>query len=106
MLLRQGDVLVIRVDEAIPAQAQAVARDGGRVVLAYGEVTGHAHAILERDVELFQVADQVDRWLRVGERGAVLAHEEHGPITLAPGVYRVRRQREFTDEDEPRYVAD
>jgi hypothetical protein len=46
---RQGDVLVQRVT-SIPEGDTAVARDNGRVVLAYGEVTGHAHAIAEAEV--------------------------------------------------------
>jgi hypothetical protein len=35
-----------------------------------------------------------------------LKHEEHSTIPLAPGLYRVRRQREWTDEQEPIQVAD
>lgn len=44
-MLRQGDVLLVEVTEEIPAEAKKVERDHGRVVLAYGEATGHAHAI-------------------------------------------------------------
>ena len=40
---RQGDVLIRQVNE-IPSQAK-VKKNVGRIVLAYGEVTGHAHAI-------------------------------------------------------------
>jgi hypothetical protein len=103
---RQGDVFFQATEESIPTEAQPVARDAGRVILAYGEVTGHAHAVLDPDVELRSVGDQVDRWLRVGAGGATVRHEEHGAITLAPGTYRVRIQREWTDEDEPRRVVD
>jgi hypothetical protein len=42
-LVRQGDVPIVAT--TIPAGAVPVKRDGGRVILAYGEVTGHAHAI-------------------------------------------------------------
>ncbi len=45
--VRQGDVLVLEIDD-IPKDARRVPRDDGRVVLAYGEVTGHAHAIRAR----------------------------------------------------------
>ena len=45
--VRQGDVLALGV-EAIPEDAKPVTRDRGRVILAYGEVTGHAHAIAAR----------------------------------------------------------
>jgi len=41
---RQGDVLLVPVAQ-IPDGARRVKRERGRVVLAWGEVTGHAHAI-------------------------------------------------------------
>jgi hypothetical protein len=41
---RQGDVLILET-AAAPTDAVEVPRDKGRIVLAYGEVTGHAHAI-------------------------------------------------------------
>lgn len=41
---RQGDVFLSPV-AAVPATSTKTKRDNGRVVLAYGEVTGHAHAI-------------------------------------------------------------
>jgi hypothetical protein len=36
---------------------------------------------------------------------AILTHEEHGPMTLEPGVYEDRRQREYNWR-ELRFVAD
>jgi hypothetical protein len=90
-MVRQGDVLLVPV-EAIPDGALPVARDRGRVVLAYGEVTGHAHAVDAPGATL--LADEADRYLRLRSR-AVLAHEEHAAIELAPGAYRVVIQREY-----------
>lgn len=52
-LLRQGDVALTAVS-SIPSDAKAVVRDGGRVVLAYGEVTGHAHAIHGKGATLLE----------------------------------------------------
>ena len=40
-IIRQGDVLLIRADVDLHG-ARHVPRDGDRLVLAYGEVTGHA----------------------------------------------------------------
>jgi len=94
---RQGDVCILPV-KALPAGLTPVARDAGRVVLAYGEVTGHAHAIHEPDVELFapgEASVMAERFLRIGGDGAVLVHEEHAPIALPPGDYEVRHQREY-----------
>jgi hypothetical protein len=102
--IRQGDVFVTPID-AIPAEAETVARDAGRVVLAYGEVTGHAHAIHEPNAELLSISEN-ERFLRIVGSDVVLRHEEHSAIAIAPGTYRVVRQREWTDEDEPTFVAD
>jgi hypothetical protein len=44
--LRQGDVLLQQV-AALPANCTEIAPDGNRIVLAYGEATGHAHAIYD-----------------------------------------------------------
>lgn len=101
---RQGDVLIIEAD-GVPAEAAVVDRDGHRIVLAHGEVTGHAHAILDADADLLSISDQVDRWLRVGASGARVVHEEHATIELPPGTFRVRIQREYAPE-EIRRVAD
>lgn len=91
VMYRQGDVLLIRVDS--PAAGEAVPRDGGRIVLAYGEATGHAHAISAPEADLFETERGV-RYLEVREP-AELTHEEHAPIPLEPGVYEVRRQQEY-----------
>src|SRR5574341_1919329 len=104
--VRQGDVFIRRVAE-LPSGARKLKRDKGKVVLAYGEATGHAHAFGSRFVNMYAVADEFDRtacsWLRVMQ-DVVLRHEEHRSITLPPGNYRVVRQRQW--EDAPILVAD
>ena len=52
-MFRQGDVLIIPV-KSIPKTAEPIAREQGRVVLAHGEVTGHAHAIRDKQAALFR----------------------------------------------------
>ena len=113
MQFRQGDVFVERVEDGeLPDGAVELARDNGRVVLAYGEVTGHAHAIAERTATLFSKPDNQDRWLVIGwadgvpeGSAATIRHEEHAPISLAPGLYRITHQREYAP-GEIRRVAD
>lgn len=104
MLYRQGDVLVQKVN-TIPDGLTPVPLDNGRVILAYGEVTGHAHAVIG-DTEFLaaDLAELEDRFLRV-EAEATIVHEEHDAITLPPGNYQVIRQREYAPE-EIRTVAD
>jgi hypothetical protein len=87
---RQGDVLLLGVP-AIPADATRQTRRG-RLVLAEGEATGHAHAILEPDAREFRVGDE--RFVLV-RSAAQLIHEEHATIDLPPGAYRVVIQREY-----------
>ena len=87
---RQGDVLLIEVPE-IPETATAEPRSG-RIVLAEGEATGHAHAIHEADARTFTYQGQ--RFLLTRSR-AQLVHEEHGPIDVPEGAWRVIIQREY-----------
>ena len=92
-LFRHGDVLVAAV-RTIPVNA--VKRP--HLVLAEGELTGHAHRIAKPgSAELFQ--DGADMYLRVVAEKASLIHEEHGPIALARGNYRVWRQREYSPRE-------
>ena len=106
MQIRQGDVFLELIDET-PVGTE-IERDAGRIVLAYGEATGHAHAIESDAATLFQgltEGEKEARFLRVF-KPVFLRHEEHARIELKPGLYRVRRQIEWTDADEPRVVAD
>jgi len=98
---RQGDVFIVRI-RAIPKKAEAVPRQDGRIVLAYGEATGHAHAVLDEDVRLLAMGDR--RFLEVASP-ATVRHEEHAPVALPAGRYEVVRQREYAPE-EIRNVAD
>jgi hypothetical protein len=102
----QGDVAIIPLGPKaeLPKDAKALKREGGRVVLAHGELTGHAHAIADEGAVLFASGNV--RILAVGDGGATVRHEEHDAIDLAQGLYEVRRQEEWTDNDEPRQVAD
>lgn len=99
---RQGDVLLIKVDN-LPEQATVARPDEEhRIVLAYGEVTGHAHALSTAHAVLFQSG--ADRYIEA-KHGAALVHEEHSTIELEPGMYKVVRQREYIPESW-RTVAD
>lgn len=93
-LFRQGDVLIERVDK-IPANTEKQVGIGGRVILAYGEATGHHHSL---------DADKADWWKRGEEQfvdvkeATEVIHQEHAPIKLTPGRYRILRQREYSPE--------
>lgn len=102
MIYRQGDVLLVMID-SLPKDAEIV-KNKDRIVLAYGEVTGHAHAISvieaiefkAKPVPVFDV--QAERFIQVTEK-ALLKHEEHATIELPKGDYAILQQRVYTPEE-------
>jgi hypothetical protein len=101
----QGDILVERVDDALISGPIIYAADGA-VVIAEGELTGHHHKLvgcvtLYRDETL---AQDIPENLYIGHvqvkgHSGRLEHEEHAPINLERGTYRVRRQRQLEPSD-------
>ena len=106
---RQGDVLLV----ARPLEffGKRLSHEQGRVgsgILAMGEATGHKHVVVggllyEDDEGMFvEVEDGVPATIEhQKEDGAWTG--EHGPIRIEPGLYEVRRQREWTEEDERKW---
>lgn len=95
---RHGDVLV-DICARIPAGAVKLPH----CILAKGEITGHAHRVKERGVaELFRGEDAL--YLCVTGATATLIHEEHAPIELKRGTYRVWGQREYSPQEIRRVV--
>ncbi len=90
---RQGDVLLVRV-ASLPTGATKEKSDS-HIVLAYGETTGHSHRISTEGAVAYKW--QGDRLIEIKQTSA-LVHEEHSPITLKPGVYKLVQQREYTPE--------
>jgi len=104
-MFRQGDVLIVPIAN-MPKGVAPVGRDNGNVVLAYGEATGHAHAIKDARAALFRDRDLGTIFMHVSGNGPVaLDHQEHDTIHIPPGDYQVIRQREYTP-DAIRNVAD
>lgn len=104
---RQGDILLVPYP-VVPAEALRQPARSGRVVLAEGERTGHAHTILSDRVTFFR-EDGAGRggYLRVeGSDSVALHHEEHATVQVAPGSYRVIQQREYLPRSRPRVVSD
>ncbi|MEV7006936.1 hypothetical protein [Streptosporangium sp. NPDC051022] len=98
-MYRQGDVLIMPVgEEAVPASAltsPSAPRDArGRLVLALGEATGHAHAVVGPGSLVSGVRPMDPSFLHLPSGGRVV-HEEHAAISLPKGWYLVRRQREY-----------
>lgn len=97
-MYRQGDVLIIPI-ATMPKGVEAIERDAGRVVLAHGEVTGHAHAIKDKHAALFRDPKLAAIFMHVsGDSPVALEHDEHETISVPPGNYQVIRQVEYTPE--------
>lgn len=101
----QGDLLIRRID-ALPNEAKSVNSEKGLFVVAHSE-TGHNHVIAERpNVEYFASNDPMISYLKVieatDETEIVLEHmrsfDTHESIVISPGIYEIRRQREYTPE--------
>jgi|SRR5262245_33503477 len=105
-LCAQGDNLIERVGDAgVSGRVIECVTDGSAVVVA-GEKTGHHHRVfgsmtLYRDDTLASdvPSDLYAGHLQVNSASARLEHEEHAPIALAQGTYRIRRQRQLESTD-------
>jgi hypothetical protein len=96
----QGDLLIIRVVE-LPKGLVPVPPEAGVVILGHSE-TGHHHVMDANTVEMYRLPDEVYECFIVVESPTALRHlrsfDTHAPIMHAPGIYRVRRQREHVPE--------
>jgi hypothetical protein len=108
LMKRQGDVLFIfkGVDAKVPADFRK--RNSG--VIAEGELTGHSHHVkgwtpdcgvtvldAPAGTEVPMGAEAPDMYL-TAETDVEVGHQEHGTIELEPGVWQVRRQRQYEPE--------
>jgi len=80
------------------AAVTSIPRDARRrvtPVLLRGEITGHSHRLAEPDTaELWERHGAM--FIDVVTEAATVIHEEHRPITLPRGIYKVWQQREYT----------
>lgn len=98
-----GDVLLERVDINV-SNAKVEEKKAGRWIIAEGEHTGHAHAIIDSDTV---VVEQDGFRYIISENGFTITHEEHLPIEIPSGTYQIGITREFDYfENEARHVSD
>ncbi len=105
LAFRQGDILFLKI-ENLPQGCEKQ----NSIVIKEGETSGHSHKIVSGSVKFYKqvVADnsrtrslgeQIIGYLEVTDR-AVIGHEEHNPIYLPSGVYRILQQRVFNPFEE------
>lgn len=101
----QGDLLIRRIDK-LPAGLIAAAAEKGLHILAHSE-TGHNHVIAERpSIRVYGTDDPLLSYLEVIEATdkaeAIIEHlrsfDTHEAISVPPGIYEIRRQREYSPE--------
>jgi len=97
---RQGDVL-LKVRSALPAGD--LKPQSGKVVLARGEVSGHAHVLTEQPGTSVYVAQDGTLWI-TSESEFTIDHvieqtgewtREHAPLVVPQGTYEVTVAREY-----------
>ena len=100
---RQGDLGITPIKE-LPANLKKVESP----ILAYGEITGHNHRLLERTANQFEVLEDEkgNTYLKINQP-TDLVHEEHKKITIEKGLYFISHEREYDyAEQELKRVAD
>lgn len=85
-LIQQGDTLYFPV-ETLPNNIQKQEDN----IIQHGEATGHAHRLMEG--EIFTEPSTKVKYIQLA-RPSTVVHEEHAPITLPPGAYRIGIIRE------------
>ncbi len=91
MFKHQGDVPFYDVQKVKGKKL----KHNGSFVLALGETTGHKHVITVERPDQMEVRQlENGQYILVLTAPGTVTHEEHHPITIDPGTYRVGRERE------------
>ena len=102
--LQQGDVIINPVEE-IPDGAKPVASCARGYILAEGSATGHAH-VVKKNAGIEFVENGGKFYLR-NARPVTVRHEEHKPVTVPAGTWKIVKVREYDHfSEEARNVAD
>lgn len=91
---QQGDVTFEKVGE-VPKEAKLGKAKQRGFVLMEGEVTGHAHCIAETDPSICELYEKDGQLFVKAHKPVVVTHEEHNPMTLDPGIWKIGQVKEF-----------
>lgn len=84
---RQGDLLFVLLEKRPDCRLD----EQPGLVLVGGEATGHTHRATSGVI----LRGSGNLYLDLDEEAQIL-HEEHGTLTLRPGLWLVLRQREYS----------
>ena len=102
-MVAQGDMMIVRMEGDLPENIKEISPSEGKHVVAHSE-TGHHHYLLGVEgVKYFgDPSDNMTCYLSISTEAADLIHDRsydtHQTISLTPGNYKLRRQREYTPE--------
>lgn len=91
--IRQGDILFEKIDEVDKSKQKLDTK-----TVALGEITGHSHSFEKQSQVLLSKRADEDvptQLVVLDESGAQLTHQEHLPIQIPKGVYRIRREQSY-----------
>lgn len=107
---RQGDILLVRVNE-IPEGCKPMEKRNGSLVLAEGEQVNHFHEVLDESATGWLKGDDMYVDIAKKAKGPNLFHPDHNdpkknkiPQILEKGKYMVIRQVEYRRQELKRVV--
>jgi hypothetical protein len=101
----QGDLYLRRV-ASLPSGLNEMKKENGQFIVAHSE-TGHHHVIeAAPNVTVYDTSDPLVSYLQVIEATeateVLIEHlrsfDTHESIGVSPGIYEIRRQREYSPE--------
>lgn len=102
---RQGDVLLVKVERLPQGDGREEAPINGRHILAYGEVTGHHHAVVSApDVALPKLKWFGQQRYLVADAPFEVVHEEHDAHPFEAGVYEVVGRFQYNEAQQQRVL--
>lgn len=87
--VHQGDVFLEEVNNLPEGKKKILRKD----VVAFGEVTGHSHKI--KGCEVVEIGGREFLCL---QETKTMTHDEHPPVDVKKGNYRIKIQKEYFPE--------
>lgn len=87
----QGDITFAPYEGEIIGKKETHA---GSYIVGYGEATGHHHKVTVADQADMEIVRVEGGYIMRLKSEGIVEHQEHKPIRLAPGIYRVGHERE------------
>ena len=88
----QGDIVFAPFEGEIVGKQE---KHSGSYIVGYGEATGHHHMVKVADPTDLEIVKVAGGFIMRLKSEGVVEHQEHKPIRLAPGTYRIGHEREM-----------